>query len=212
VLYLYSIQADPLVIRNNLFLFFLFVCSNDALRFAVPSFNELYIKVLGFLMRKSEHYERVNGVIWYLAGCIGVLSIFPMDIAALSIVILSWCDTAASFAGRMYGDYTYRFQNGKSLAGTMGAIAVGVLAAAVFWGGLLNHDNNPTPSWRPESSSLSLPLLALLTGIIGGASELIDVWDLDDNLIIPLAAGSMLWLTLIGLGLGSSGVVAAQHS
>ncbi|CAG8848711.1 1414_t:CDS:2, partial [Racocetra persica] len=57
----------------------------DALRFNSVSFNNLYIKVLGFLMRESEKY-------------------------------------AASFIGRKYGHYTYRFSNGKSVAGTLGAI------------------------------------------------------------------------------------------
>ncbi|CAG8576433.1 2096_t:CDS:2 [Dentiscutata erythropus] len=190
----------------------------DALRFNSVSFNNLYIKVLGFLMRESEKYGKINGVVFYLAGCIGALSIFPKgefmdnlfvkyesrDIAAISILILSWCDTAASFIGRRYGHYTYRFSNGKSLAGTIGAIAVGSMAALLFWGGGLQFHKIEVENWIPDKSALSLPALCLITGIVSGISELIDVGGLDDNLVIPLAAGSLLWVILIGLGLGGS--------
>ncbi len=117
-------------------------------------------------------------------------------------MILSWCDTAASFVGRRWGNYTYRFQNGKSLAGTLGAIIVGSIAALIFWGsGLLKHDTESI-SWIEEKSLLSLPVLAILAGIIGGVSELIDLWGLDDNLVIPLLSGTILWILLRGFGLG----------
>ncbi|CAG8601792.1 774_t:CDS:2, partial [Scutellospora calospora] len=177
----------------------------DALRFNSNTFNNLYIKVLGFLMRESEKYDKINGVVYYLAGCIGALSLFPKDIAALSILILSWCDTAASFIGRKYGHYTYRFSNGKSLAGTLGAITVGSMAALLFWGGGLRFHKIEVENWIPDKSILSLPALCLLTGIISGVSELINLGGLDDNLVIPLASGSLLWVTLVGLGLGGSG-------
>ncbi|CAG8452463.1 13473_t:CDS:2 [Cetraspora pellucida] len=176
----------------------------DALRFNSIQFNNLYIKVLGFLMRESEKYGKINGVVFYLAGCIGALSIFPKDIAAISILILSWCDTAASFIGRKYGHYTYRFSNGKSLAGTLGAITVGSIAALFFWGGGLQYHKIEVENWIPDKSVLSLPALCLVTGIISGVSELIDVGGLDDNLVMPLAAGSLLWIILVGLGLGGS--------
>lgn len=114
-------------------------------------------------------------------------------------MILSWCDTAASFVGRRWGHYTYKFSNGKSLAGTLGAITVGSIAAYIFWGsGLLKHDPE-NASWIEEKSALSLPTLIILTGIIGGASELIDLWGLDDNLVIPLLTGIMLRILLLYL-------------
>ncbi|CAG8449044.1 14976_t:CDS:2 [Acaulospora morrowiae] len=204
-LYLYP-TTDPILVRNSLLVVFTIVLTADLLRFNNATFNELYIKVMGFLMREKEKKHKINGVVFYLAGCIGVLSIFPKDIAAMSILILSWCDTAASFFGRKYGHYTYRFSNGKSLAGTLGAIAIGSLAALMFWGVVTRQDQSNLTinerSWIPERSAFPLLLLALLNGIIGGVSELIDLWELDDNLVIPLAAGSFLWMLLRGLGLG----------
>ncbi|CAG8476362.1 10508_t:CDS:2 [Paraglomus occultum] len=203
VLYLYSTHADALAIRNVLAILFVMGITADLLRFNIQWFNTIYIKIFGFLMREVEKRDKINGVVFYLAGCILVLSIFPQDIAAISILILSWCDTAASCFGRAFGHLTYKFSSGKSVAGTLGAILTGCLAAYVFWGGWIDHkDIVRTPSWQPEKSVLSLPVLILLTGIIGGSSELVDVWGLDDNFVIPVVAGCLLWVILIGFGFG----------
>jgi diacylglycerol kinase (CTP) len=67
-----------------------------------------------------------NGVIWYIIGVVFVLSLYPLDIAVLSIMMwvviystvavlvltwfypnsLSWADTAASTFGRLWGSRT----------------------------------------------------------------------------------------------------------
>ncbi|CAG8584433.1 3734_t:CDS:2 [Funneliformis caledonium] len=200
VLLIYS-DSETIAVRNNLLYMFAFVFSAEILRFFSKSFNEMYIRVLGFMMREREKTEKYNGVISYLIGCIGVLTLFPKDIASISILILSWCDTAASFVGRRWGNYTYKFRNGKSLAGTLGSMTVGSIAAFIFWG-LLKHDPENS-SWVEEKSLLPLPILTILTGTIGGMSELIDLWGLDDNLVIPLLSGTILWILLRGLGLGA---------
>ncbi|RIA87574.1 phosphatidate cytidylyltransferase [Glomus cerebriforme] len=195
VLSIYS-NNDTIIVRNRLLYLFAIVFLAEILRFLNKRFNEIYIRVLGFLMREREKTERYNGVIFYLLGCISVLTLFRKDIAAISILILSWCDTAASFVGRRWGHYTYKFPNGKSLAGTLGAIIVGSIAAYIFWGsGLLKHDPE-NASWIEGKSLISLPILIILTGIIGGISELIDLWGLDDNLVIPIFSGIMLWILL----------------
>src|SRR5690606_9852285 len=109
------------------------IASADILRFSVPSFNNLYIRVLGALMRESE-VKGWNGVIWYLLGCLVVLHFFPKDVAVVSVLLLSWCDTAASTFGRAWGKYTPAVRKGKSLAGCIAAFVVGVATAAMFWG------------------------------------------------------------------------------
>lgn len=84
-------------------------------------------------MRETE-VSGYNGVIWYLVGAYTVLRFFPKDIGVMGVLLLSWCDTAASTFGRIYGRYTYSLRKGKSLAGTLAAWAVGVVTAAAFWG------------------------------------------------------------------------------
>lgn len=84
-------------------------------------------------MRESE-VSGYNGVIWYLLGAWAVLRFLPTDVGVMSVLLLSWCDTAASTFGRLYGRYTPRIRRGKSVAGTAAACVVGCLTAVVFWG------------------------------------------------------------------------------
>ncbi|KAJ9640958.1 Diacylglycerol kinase [Coniosporium tulheliwenetii] len=109
------------------------IAATDVIRHRYPAFNRFYITCLGALMRESE-VDGWNGVIWYLLGTWIVMRFFPKDIAVVSIMLLSWCDTAASTFGRLWGRYTWRVRKGKSAAGTIAALVCGVLTAGLFWG------------------------------------------------------------------------------
>lgn len=194
------------------------IASCDYLRFSVPSFNRLYVRVLGAFMRETE-YDHWNGVIWYLLGVSIVLYFFPKDVAVVSVLLLSWCDTAASTVGRAYGRYTPRIRKGKSLAGSLAAFAVGVATAVGFWGWFAPYAG-PQPgdeNWpfmftgilRLPSSvqnalgftdaqsfiqgGLALAIMSLWTGFIGAASEVVDLFGWDDNLTIPVLSGIGIW-------------------
>lgn len=93
-------------------------------------------------MRESEVHG-YNGTIYYLLGTWIVMRFFPKDIAVMSIMLLSWCDTAASTFGRLWGRYTPRIRKGKSLAGSIAAMLVGVVTAAWFWGSLALYVGPP---------------------------------------------------------------------
>ena len=67
----------------------------DYIRHTYPAFNRFYVRVLGALMRETE-YAGWNGVIWYLLGVWIVLRFFPKDVGVMGVLLLSWCDTAAS--------------------------------------------------------------------------------------------------------------------
>ncbi|GAA98370.1 hypothetical protein E5Q_05056 [Mixia osmundae IAM 14324] len=127
------------------------IASAELLRHNNAPFEAFYESVLGFLMRESEK-KGVNGVVYYLVGVITVLSLLPTDIAVLSVVILSWCDTAASITGKNFGSYTPRltsisrfFAPKKSLAGFIGAAATGAFCAWAFW--------TSAATWGPHSST-----------------------------------------------------------
>lgn len=82
----------------------------------------------------------MNGVVWYLIGVIFSLHFYPADIACVSIMILSWADTAASVFGRLLGRYTPPlpsppFAARKSLSGFLAAWIAGGCVALLFWGG-----------------------------------------------------------------------------
>ncbi|WFD07541.1 diacylglycerol kinase (CTP) [Malassezia vespertilionis] len=156
VLWLYVNNYDTALVTRNLFCFLLFVAANDLLRLNLPFYERIYEGVLGVLMREGER-ERVTGVLWYLVGVICSMHFFPEDIAAVSIMILSWCDPCASMFGRLFGKYTPAlpsifFARRKSLAGFLAAVVVGMLVAFVFWGtGLADmRERNMQLSWSPH--------------------------------------------------------------
>ncbi|KAI4234511.1 MAG: hypothetical protein L6R40_006716 [Gallowayella cf. fulva] len=189
------------------------IASVDYLRHTFPAFNRFYIRVLGALMRESE-VEGWNGVIWYLLGAWTVLRVLPKDVAVMSVLLLSWCDTAASTVGRLYGRYTPRIRKGKSVAGSAAAMGVGVLTAGLFWGwavprfgfdeGFMFEGVLRVPEvvreglgWKGQDGVLggwaALGVVSLWSGLVASASEVVDLFGWDDNLTIPVLSGIGLW-------------------
>jgi diacylglycerol kinase (CTP) len=197
------------------------VATADYLRFTFPSFNRLYVRVLGALMRETE-YDAWNGVIWYMLGVWIVLSFFPKDVGVVGVLLLSWCDTAASTIGRAYGRYTPRIRKGKSLAGSLAAFLVGVVTAVSFWGWLAPYPGQSVfdrdrpfmftgtlrlPSAIRDNLGLTevqgsitggpaLVMMSLWTGFVASASEVADIFGWDDNLTIPVLSGIGIWAFL----------------
>lgn len=166
-------------------------------------------------MRESE-VDGWNGVIWYLLGAWTVLYFFPKDVGVMGVLLLSWCDTAASTFGRLYGRYTPRIRRGKSLAGSAAAATVGALTAGFFWGWMVpryGFDDGfmfrgtltlpalvregflgPTTESRGSVEGwIALGIVGLWSGFVASASEVVDIFGWDDNLTIPVLSGLGLW-------------------
>ncbi|KAG2201665.1 hypothetical protein INT47_003891 [Mucor saturninus] len=174
------------------------VGSAEVLRFNAEWFNRIYCYVLGPLMRPSEVKNRINGVVYYLLGCVIVIYFFPIDIAALSIIYLSWTDPTASICGRLWGKYTPQY-GGKSLAGSLGAAVVGTMVTWMYFGPLARYPL----SYQPSTSPVPLSVLSLYGGLVAAFSEGIsNLFGLDDNLTIPVVSVILLWIPLVGFGLG----------
>lgn len=47
--------------------------------------------------------------------------------------------------------------------------------------------------WTPETSILDLHTYALLSGVIASVSEFVDIFNIDDNFIIPVVGGGLLY-------------------
>ncbi|TPX08883.1 uncharacterized protein E0L32_009701 [Thyridium curvatum] len=191
------------------------IAATDYVRHHYAPFNRLYVRVLGALMRESE-FSGYNGVIFYLLGAWIVLYFFPKDVGVMSTLLLSWCDTAASTFGRLYGRYTPRIRRGKSLAGSSAAFLVGVATATWFWGWLV-PTIGPMPGDEgfmftgvlrlPQfaanamglargpaiSGALALGVMSLWSGFVAAASEVVDIFGWDDNLTIPVLSGIGIW-------------------
>jgi len=196
---------------------FIPIALTDVIRHRYWQVNRFYIRCLGALMRESE-VDGYNGVISYLLGAWIVLRFCPKDVGVVSILLLSWCDTAASTFGRLWGHLTPRIRKGKSLAGTIAACLTGIITAVLWWGWLgplysyLNKGDNafafqnvltlPTHAQQllglsPAQSSITgytaLGVMSLVTGIVASGSEALDLFGWDDNLTIPVLCGAGLW-------------------
>ena len=165
-------------------------------------------------MRESE-VDGYNGVIWYLLGTWTVLRFFPKDVGVMSVLLLSWCDTAASTFGRLWGRYTPRLRRGKSLAGSAAAAVVGAMTAVVFWGwavpayghgdeGFMFKGQLRLPGLVKDTVGLqgdqgavggwvALGIVSLWSGLVASASEVVDIFGWDDNVTIPVLSGLGLW-------------------
>ena len=222
-LWLYHLGLQTSAIHPVLLTLLIPIATADVIRFRWQAFNRFYIRCLGAFMRESEAHDRYNGVIMYLAGLWATTRFCRKDVAIMSVLLLSWCDTAASTFGRLWGRYTPRVRRGKSLAGSIACFVFGVGASAFFWGFVAPRTNSrldqginsfayrgkltlPAPvrealGWSEEQASvegvLATAILSLAAGFIASVSELADVWELDDNLTIPifcgLGLGGFLW-------------------
>ncbi|KAK3314660.1 hypothetical protein B0H66DRAFT_317422 [Apodospora peruviana] len=192
------------------------IAAVDVLRHHYAPFNRFYVRVLGALMRESE-FNGYNGVIFYLLGAWTVLYFFPKDVGVMGTLLLSWCDTAASTFGRLYGRYTPRIRRGKSLAGSLAAFFVGVGTAAWFWGWLAPRSGpfpgdetfmftgalrlpvrmaeavGLTAAQATISGGLALGVVSVWSGLVAAASEVVDLFGWDDNLTIPVLSGLGIW-------------------
>ncbi|OBZ66342.1 CTP-dependent diacylglycerol kinase 1 [Grifola frondosa] len=172
-LYLYYSDRSPRVVVYVLSLALAVIVPADVLRLSSPQFEKLYERCLGFLMRECEK-KTTNGVIWYIIGVIFVLSVYPLDIAVVSILILSWADTAASTFGRLWGSLT----PAPSLATSPFSIFL-----------LLpeSYDGSQAGKW------LGLSVLTVVSGLVSGVAEALDLGSLDDNLTLPIISGGCIW-------------------
>ncbi|KAG8793622.1 hypothetical protein FRC12_002182 [Ceratobasidium sp. 428] len=208
VLPLYFSRPEIAPIINVLAVGLAFVSAADVLRLNCRPFARLYENLLGAFMRESEKTQ-INGVIWYLVGVIFVLKFYPRDVAVVSILILSWCDTAASTVGRAWGRYTPKLPRSiffipiaprKSLAGALGAVVTGSLITFTFWGWAVTPEfivgEPPVWSWDRTSSTggwFGLGALSLASGLVAGITEALDIGGLDDNLTLPVISGALIW-------------------
>lgn len=214
-LHLHRLGLQPAHVHPILLTLLLPIFTVEVLRFRYPGLNRFYIRALGAFMRESEAFDRYNGVISYLAGLYLTLRFCHKDVGVMTVLLLSWCDTAASTVGRLLGKYTPRVRRGKSLAGSLAAFAVGAGTAVGFWGFIAPRREGALEAGVPgfayggvlalpegvrevlgvgaERAMLAGPwalgVLSLVTGLVVSVSEAVDVGGLDDNLTIPVLAG-----------------------
>lgn len=150
----------------------------DFFRYKDRNFNQFYMRALGNILRTHELNKRktifTGGTYLIIAFLICVL-IFPRQIAIISMLILSVCDSAAAISGKIFGKK--RIKN-KTLEGSIGFFITGVLIIFL------------TPKMSDSFSEYYIALTAL---VLTTLFELIPL-RIDDNFSIPVFFGAVYLL------------------
>ncbi len=122
---------------------------------------------------KSELYEFITSPINFALGIILSLVFFPEPIGYAAVLTLTLGDSSASIFGKLLGRHAYPFNKGKWMEGTVFGFIFAFIGCLFFL--------NPTKSFLGASMGMFAETLPL---------------PLDDNLSIPLAAGTIMLLPI----------------
>ncbi|MCS7081654.1 MAG: SEC59/DGK1/VTE5 family protein [Bacteroidetes bacterium] len=150
----------------------------EVMRTRSGPFRRWFEACFGSLLRPHERdlgdrKLRLTGATWLLVGAVLTVGLFSRPIGAAAIAMLILSDIAAALVGRRWGRRRLPFNPNKTVAGSAAFCATALLVA------------------------LCTPGLPPLVGLVGAvAATLAEALDrpLDDNLRIPLAAGSAMTL------------------
>ncbi len=149
---------------------FLVALSLDLLRLRRSGLNVLFFKAFRLLASPREA-SGIASSTWYALGAALAWGLFPPLYAAASLLVLALADPAASVVGRIWGSVPL----GKG--SVQGSMAFMVTA----WAVLAAVTGQPvTVVWV----ALGVALVEILPGLV------------DDNLVVPLSTGALLWLVL----------------
>ena len=139
------------------------------------------------LVSHPHEAHHVNSATWYVTSLALLSLTFNPLVCGVALAILGFSDPAAAIIGKRYGKH--RFDNGRSVEGTLTFVLVGTLVAtatmAIFHGDVA--------LWRAL-------VIAFAASTAGGLTELFST-RLDDNLGIPVSAGLAAWGTWFLTGL-----------
>jgi len=164
----YGLTSDTAIL-TFLIPFFLLYLVVDLLRHFHPGLASLFRKhFFGRVLREKEA-PTLMGSTYFLFASILTILLFPKPIAIVSLLILILSDTAAALVGKSIGRISIF---GKTLEGTMAFIFTSLLIVWIY----------------PNVDRLSGSFAALGAALI----EVLPI-PLDDNLTIPLTAGTIMF-------------------
>ncbi len=168
-LIIYNI-VNPLIIF--IILIFGILLSLICLKTRVPIISS----ILDNFDKKMQGQLPAKGVIFAVIGSLLALQLFPRDIALASITILIFADPISHLIGKMFGKTKSPLDKRKNIEGHIAGALISSLLAMFFVSPIL---------------AISGALIAMLF-----ESLIIEIQkiELDDNLIIPLTAGTVMYI------------------
>ena len=154
-------------------------------------FNAVVLPRIGGrrLYRPVDHARGFPiGILLYPLAVLFLILIFPtrLDIAAAAWAILACGDGAATLVGRRVASVPLPWNRDKTIAGSCAFVMTGAAAgvALAWW---------TRPSVAPPASLLFVVVAPIVAALAAGLVESLPV-RMDDNISVPMAAGSVLWL------------------
>lgn len=155
----------------------------EVVRLRAPEFYQKTAKKLHWFIKDSETTEIHSGFFFVASNILSIL-IFPKLIAVLSILYLALGDPDASSFGTLWGKKSIHLLPGKSLIGTLASFLVCFFITLFF----LKNSIDP----------LQLLLISFIGGLAGSIAELLPL-KIDDNFLVPIVSGFVLWGSTIFL-------------
>ncbi len=150
-------------------IFFAFII--EISRIKLISFQNIFNKYLGNMLRTKEKNGDITGATWMLVGSFTTILLFPIDIAVAALIFLSVGDAIAGLVGQFFPIYKVK---DKSLSGTIAGI-IGCIVSLI----ILNT---------------SIPLYIIIIGAISAMLIELLPLSINDNLTIPNFSGSVMIL------------------
>ena len=137
----------------------------------------IYVFLKNFEREKDLKDFPGKGIIFYLIGVFLTLSLFPLDIAMPSILVLAFGDSVNHLFGARYGKIKHPFTDKKFIEG----MVIGFIAAFIG-----------AKFFLPWHEALIASFFAM---VAEGIEMKIGAEQIDDNIVIPLVAAIAISFT-----------------
>ncbi len=138
-------------------------------------FDRVLRRLLNFLERDNRH--QYKGAIYFFESIGFIVLLFPENIAAISIIVLSIGDGVSTLVGRAFGRMKIFYNRVKSVEGSVSGFVASTAACSLV---------------------TSLPV-AVFASFVGMVVESLDT-DINDNVAIPFAVAIVIYaLSFAGL-------------
>jgi len=143
----------------------------DILRMNFSLARRYFLKVFSSLLRENEKENKLTGASYLFLGTFAAVYLFPIEAAVPAVLFASAADPLAAVIGKRYG--TKKFF-GKTVEGSIGFFITASAVILVF----------TEFGWTGLGAALVCTILEFLPIPV------------DDNLLIPFAAGSLFMVLL----------------
>lgn len=164
---------------GEIFLFIVFILGLSLSFFSARYNIPVISKAMCLFERECNKKYPGKGVLFFFLGSLLALRLFERNIALASIMILTFADPVSHFVGSNFGKTPSSINRKKKIEGTISGILAGALFSLFFVHPLVGF-----------AGSLIAMIVELMGFAVGNQA-------IDDNLLIPLVAGTVMHLLYI---------------